>query len=94
MHSDILEAHHNRIRALVPKDQLLEMDLSEGWEPLCKFLGMPVPDEPFPRTNDAAAADSYATRVLLKVLGVWVGIFSLTGTVLYSGFWAWNHVRL
>lgn len=24
---------------------------SEGWEPLCKFLGFPVPDEPFPHKN-------------------------------------------
>lgn len=75
----------------MPKDQLLEMDLSEGWEPLCKFLGVPVPDEPFPRANDAAAADRYATKVLLKVLGVWTGILSGIGTLLYSGFWLWKN---
>lgn len=23
----------------------------EGWEPLCDFLGVPVPPEPFPRVN-------------------------------------------
>lgn len=62
------------------------MDLSEGWEPLCGFLGVPVPSEPFPRANDAAAADSYATKVLLKVLGVWVGMFTGVGTVLYGGW--------
>ncbi len=28
--------------------------MQEGWEPLCKFLGVPVPDEPFPRANDTA----------------------------------------
>ena len=26
---------------------------SEGWEPLCEFLGVPVPDEPLPHANDA-----------------------------------------
>lgn len=62
------------------------MDLGEGWGPLCKFLGVPVPDEPFPRANDAAAADSYATKILLKVLAIWTGIFSVTGTTLY-GLW-------
>lgn len=62
------------------------MDLSEGWEPLCKFLGVPAPNEPFPRANDAAAADSYATKVLLKVLGVWVGILTGAGTALYGGW--------
>jgi hypothetical protein len=28
--------------------------VKEGWEPLCSFLDMPVPDEPFPRFNDTA----------------------------------------
>lgn len=53
---DILQAHKDKVRQLVPKEQLLEMDLSDGWEPLCKFLGVPVPNEPFPRANDGAAA--------------------------------------
>lgn len=25
--------------------------VEEGWEPLCRFLGVAVPDEPFPRVN-------------------------------------------
>ncbi len=66
------------------------MDLSEGWEPLCQFLGVPVPDEPFPRANDGEAADKYATKVLLKVLQVWVGIFSVIGFITYSAFWLWK----
>jgi hypothetical protein len=28
--------------------------VTEGWGPLCDFLGAEVPDEPFPRTNDRA----------------------------------------
>lgn len=75
----------------MPEGQLLEMDLSEGWGPLCKVLDVSVPNEQFPRTNDAAATDSYATKVLLKVLGVCVGIFSATGIVLYSGVWLWKN---
>jgi hypothetical protein len=27
------------------------LDVAEGWEPLCRFLGVPVPEEPFPRIN-------------------------------------------
>lgn len=79
------------MRSVVPKDQLLEMDLSEGWAPLCQFLGVPVPDEPFPRANDAKAADDYAVKVLLKVGGVWLAIFTAAGVALYSGFWLWKH---
>jgi hypothetical protein len=38
----------------VPPERLLVHDVSEGWEPLCRFLQVPVPDGPFPRTNDTA----------------------------------------
>ena len=37
----------------VPKERLLVFQASQGWEPLCQFLGLPVPDEPFPRINDS-----------------------------------------
>lgn len=85
---DILQAHEAKVRSLVPKDQLLEMDLSEGWEPLCKFLGVPVPkDTPFPRANDGPAADKYATKVFAKVLGVWIAIFSIIGYPLLCIYW-------
>ena len=36
---------------MVPKDQLLIFDLSDGWEPLCKFLGKPIPNKEFPHRN-------------------------------------------
>ena len=30
--------------------------MSDGWEPLCRFLNVPVPaDTPFPRLNDTAS---------------------------------------
>ena len=41
-----------RVKKTVPKDRLLVFSVKEGWEPLCKFLDVPVPDEPFPRVND------------------------------------------
>lgn len=48
-------AHYKEIREVTPKDKLLEFKLAQGWEPLCKFLGKPIPDRPFPRDNDQAA---------------------------------------
>ena len=45
------ERHNAQVRATVPPHRLLEWRASEGWEPLCKALGAPVPDEPFPLTN-------------------------------------------
>ena len=50
----IYREHVNMIRGLVPTDRLLEWSVEDGWEPLCKFLGKEVPDEPFPKTNDPA----------------------------------------
>ncbi|MEE4239804.1 MAG: sulfotransferase family protein [Anderseniella sp.] len=46
------EAHNQAVRAGIPASQLLEFDVKQGWSPLCDFLGLAVPAEPFPRTND------------------------------------------
>ncbi len=45
-------AHNDAVKALIPAERLLVYQVKEGWEPLCAFLGVPVPDEEFPRTND------------------------------------------
>ncbi len=39
------------VRAAIPAERLLVFDVAEGWEPLCRFLGVKVPAEPFPRLN-------------------------------------------
>lgn len=46
------EAHAEAVRATIPARQLLVYQVKEGWGPLCAFLGVPVPEEDFPRTND------------------------------------------
>jgi hypothetical protein len=43
--------HNETVRRTIPPERLLEYDVSQGWEPLCKFFGVPVPDVEFPRTN-------------------------------------------
>ena len=48
------EAHTKRIESLVPADRLLVHRATDGWAPLCAFLGKPVPDCPYPRINDTA----------------------------------------
>ena len=45
------ERHNAEVRAEVPASRLLEWTPSDGWEPICERLGLPVPDEPFPVTN-------------------------------------------
>ena len=48
---DKYEAQIRRVKEVVPEDQLLVWNIKEGWEPLCKFLGKPVPDVPIPVTT-------------------------------------------
>ncbi|KAH8674996.1 P-loop containing nucleoside triphosphate hydrolase protein [Ilyonectria robusta] len=50
---DVFKRHYAEIRALVPKDNLLEYRVQDGWEPLCNFLGDAVPKGcSFPNVND------------------------------------------
>lgn len=46
------EAHNASVIRECPKDKLLVFKASDGWAPLCKFLGKPVPDVPYPHVND------------------------------------------
>ncbi len=45
------EKHNDAVRAGVPAERLLEWTTSDGWEPICERLGLPVPAEAFPQTN-------------------------------------------
>jgi hypothetical protein len=45
------ELHNDRVRAAVHPSRLVVWNVSEGWEPICKALGVPVPDQPFPRLD-------------------------------------------
>jgi len=47
-------AHNEAVKATLPADRLLVYEVKDGWAPLCEFLDVPVPDEPFPRTNHRA----------------------------------------
>lgn len=46
------KAHTEAVRRDVPADRLLEFSVKEGWGPLCRFLGVEVPDSPFPHLNE------------------------------------------
>ena len=44
--------HVEAVKAEIPAERLLVFDVEDGWKPLCSFLGVPVPADPFPRTNN------------------------------------------
>src|SRR5262249_11039222 len=52
---DVFRRHNEEVQRTVPPGRLLVYDVRQGWEPLCAFLGLPVPvDTPFPHLNTSA----------------------------------------
>jgi hypothetical protein len=66
-----LEAHNAEVVATVEPRRLLVYDVADGWEPLCAFLGVPVPVASFPhvnpRTEFSAELRSRTARARRKV---------------------------
>jgi Sulfotransferase domain len=44
---------NEEFKAALPSDRLLVWSAKDGWEPLCAFLELPVPNQPFPEINDS-----------------------------------------
>jgi hypothetical protein len=47
--------HIEDVKAAVPAGRLLIFSADQGWEPLCRFLGVAAPDRKFPNVNDRAS---------------------------------------
>ncbi len=47
----VYNRHNETVKRTVPKNRLLTYEVAQGWGPLCKFLGVPVPAIPFPNSN-------------------------------------------
>lgn len=43
--------NNEKVRATIPADRLLIFTPTDGWSPLCAFLGVEVPQGDFPRSN-------------------------------------------
>lgn len=50
----IYQRNTAEVQAAFPPERLLTHNLGDGWEPLCRLLGQPVPDAPYPHSNSAA----------------------------------------
>ncbi len=77
----IFNRHIEHVRSTCPPERLLVFNVAEGWEPLCEFLQVPVPDRPFPHLNDtketrrAVTFVRWGTRAAPAVVGA--GLASL-----------------
>ncbi len=63
-----MERFNDEVRAAVPSEKLLEWAPKDGWEPLCEFLGAPIPDEPVPHINDTQQFVEQITYFSVQVL--------------------------
>jgi hypothetical protein len=52
-------------------DRLLVWSPTDGWEPLCEFLEVPVPDAPFPHVNDTEGFVDRIVGPALDALTAW-----------------------
>ena len=60
------QEHYALVKKVTPKERLLEFDLKDGWGPLCNFLGKPIPDVPFPHTNESAALKEIINIITIR----------------------------
>jgi Sulfotransferase domain len=62
---------NERVKREVPADRLLVWEPRDGWEPLCEFLEVPVPEQPLPNANDTAAFKEGIMGGALAVVNQW-----------------------
>jgi hypothetical protein len=55
----VFNAHTNEVRRTIPAERLLIYEPGQGWGPLCRFLGVPMPETPYPKVN---TTDDFAAR--------------------------------
>ncbi|KAE9362763.1 hypothetical protein N431DRAFT_551022 [Stipitochalara longipes BDJ] len=68
---DYIQYHIDWLKRIVPPERLHFFNVKDGWEPLCKILNVPIPDEPFPRINEKAAMKELNEAMMKVVYGRW-----------------------
>jgi hypothetical protein len=51
--AEAISHYQEQVQRNVPEERLLVWNVQEGWEPLCRFLDVDVPQAQFPRLNDS-----------------------------------------
>lgn len=73
-----------QVKATVPKEKLLVFHVKEGWKPLCEFLDRPIPDQPFPRTNDSKEFQSNLKKGMVMSIFFIIILPVSIGLILYT----------
>lgn len=51
--------HIEEVKRVIPPEQLCILELGDGWEKICKFLGKEVPDVQYPKVNSTLEFEKY-----------------------------------
>jgi Sulfotransferase domain len=68
---EAISRYQEQVQRNIPEDRLLVWSVTEGWEPLCRFLEVDVPDAQFPRLNDSKMYKDRIVDASLVVLQEW-----------------------
>jgi hypothetical protein len=68
---EAIARYQEQVQRNIPEDRLLVWSVQEGWEPLCEFLEVDVPDAQFPRLNDSKMYQDRIVDASLMVLEEW-----------------------
>lgn len=79
---EVYEAHVEKVKATVPPEKLLLYSVKEGWQPLCDFLNVPVPDEAFPRVNQRQMTKTMFRVARIVPVALVVLLFALVAYLL------------
>ena len=69
--AEAITRYQEQVQRNIPEDRLLVWSVGEGWEPLCDFLGVEVPEAQFPRLNDSKMYNDRIIDASLMVLKEW-----------------------
>ena len=70
----VFNEHIETVKKRIPEERLLIHAAKDGWEPLCIFLDVPIPDEPYPWVNDSK---EFEKRIVVIKFLKWLPIMIL-----------------
>ena len=90
------EEHNAYVKKVVPKERLLVYQAEQGWEPLCEFLGMSVPDQAYPKEAVGGKMEKQGMFFWMMALKTVTRKVVRAGVLLgavYLGLRVWRGVR-
>lgn len=66
-----MDRYNDQVRQSVPAERLLVWSPADGWDPLCEFLGVPIPSAPLPNVNDTVTFADRLNEAAIATLVRW-----------------------